>query len=536
MAIRKLPVGIQSFEDIRNSGYLYVDKTKYIWDLVQMGKVYFLSRPRRFGKSLLISTMEAYFQGRKDLFKGLAMEQLEDTRGEAAWREYPVIRFSLSGGEYNGPDGLEKILRDTIRRCAERYGLPDRYEREEQYISQRDILPVLFINLIEQLHAKTGRQVVVLVDEYDKPLLETMIINPEQEEQNRQLYKSFFSVLKDEDQYLKFVFFTGVTKFSKVSVFSDLNQLDDISLDEEMAGLCGITQEEMLENFEVEIKTLAKKQRLSYEECIYRLEQMYDGYHFSPDGVGVYNPFSLLQAFRKKNFGSYWFESGTPTFLIRKLMASNLTVEQLTNGVKAKESVLRSYRTESKDPIPLFYQAGYLTICNYDPEFRIYTLKFPNNEVKFGFLDSLLPYVLGEQESDNPMASRNMIVALRKGDIDTFMSLLESVFATIPYYEGEQRSYEQEWRNEVFLILIMLGINARSEVHTSTGRVDCIIESKEYIYLFEFKLDRTADEALAQIEEKGYALPYKADPRTLVKIGVNFSSEKRNIEEWKREL
>lgn len=521
--IRKLPVGVQSFEKIRNGNYIYIDKTDYIWNLVQTGTVYFLSRPRRFGKSLLISTMEAYFAGRKELFDGLAIKEREDSKGEEAWQAYPIVKFSLSGGDYHSSDGLARTLETSLAQCESRYGI-EKIEND---------LPNRFRVLIEKLYVKTGRPVVVLVDEYDKPLLETMIVNKEQEEKNRRLYKGFFSVLKDEDQYLKFVFFTGVTKFSKVSIFSDLNQLNDISMMDEVSGMCGISEAELLGVFGPEISAMARAQEMTEEECIAKLRQMYDGYHFSKKGIGVYNPFSLLNAFMKKDFGSYWFETGTPTFLINKLRDSDFTPEQFTDGVEATELMLMDYRADNPDPIPLFYQSGYLTISGFDREFRIYSLKFPNAEVKYGFLQSLAPYVLGEKDAERPLSARKMVLDLRNGRLDSFMTRLAALFAGIPYPERKGKNYEGEWRDQVFLIFTLLGQNVKCEVHSAAGRADCIVETDGYVYIFEFKLDKSADEALDQIEAKGYAAPYQADRRKVFKIGVNFSAEKRNIGEWK---
>lgn len=524
MSNRKLPIGIQAFEDIRKGDYVYVDKTPYIWNLVERGKVYFLSRPRRFGKSLLISTLEAYFQGKRELFEGLAVSELEEGRGESAWQAFPVIRFSLSGGEYTAENGLSDRLNDTIEACAERYNLDK---------TGGETLSVRFINLIEQLYRNTGRQVVILVDEYDKPLLETMIINKEQEEKNRQLYKSFFSVLKDEDPYLKFVFFTGVTKFSKVSVFSDLNQLNDISLDDRYSGICGITGQEVLDNFEPEIENLACAQEQTRQECLDELESMYDGYHFSKKGVGVYNPFSLLSAFDKEDYGSYWYSTATPSFLVRKLKRSGFSLEEITEGVQATEMELMDYSTDNPNPVPLFYQSGYLTICGFDRRFRIYTLTFPNREVKYGFLNSLAPEVLGNREAERPLSLYKLTMDIERGDIQSFMERLESLFAGIPYPEGPVPDYEREWRNQMYLIFTLLGQNVKEEVHCATGRADCIVETDSHVYIFEFKLDKTANEALKQIEEKGYAVPYIADRREIVEIGVNFLTGKRNIGEWK---
>jgi hypothetical protein len=380
MKMRRLPVGMQDFENIRSNDYLYVDKTEYVWKLANSSKSFFLSRPRRFGKSLFTSTLECYFSGKKDLFKGLYIYDKENENGDEAWIEYPIITFYLSGGEYQAENGLSDILDDAVQECIHKYDLTG------EYAIGGTTLPVQFKNLIRQLHNKTNREVVILVDEYDKPLLDTMYSNPEQEEKNRALYKAFFSVLKDVDGDLRFVFFTGVTKFTKVSIFSDLNQLTDISLAMDYAGICGITQEELEENFQPEITALADVEGMSHDECIAELKKMYDGYHFSRNSVGVYNPYSLLNAFTMREFGSYWFGSGTPEILIKKLHASQMPLYSLSDGVTANESALRDYRVEDKDPIPLYYQTGYLTICGYDKRFRRYTLRFPNDEVKYAII------------------------------------------------------------------------------------------------------------------------------------------------------
>lgn len=522
----KLPIGIQSFEDIRTNGYVYADKTAYIEDLIRTGKSYFLSRPRRFGKSLLVSTMEAYFEGKKDLFRGLAISQWEDEKGEDGWKEYPVISFYLSGGDYRTSDGLADRLFDTIEQCARRYQL------EGKLAVTGRTLAVRFKNLIEKLYEKTGRQAVVLVDEYDKPLLDNIAVNREQEEDNRQLYKGFFSILKDEDRYLKFVFFTGVTKFSKVSVFSDLNQLRDISLSDDVSGICGITEKELGKVFRVWIQVMADKLKVSEEECIRELAKMYDGYRFSPEGTSVYNPFSLLNAFEDRRLRRYWYETGTPTFLLNKLRSSDFSAEQLAEGVDIDEQSLMDYRADNPDPIPLFYQTGYLTIFDYDEDFQIYSLRFPNNEVKYGFLNSLAPYVLGQTQAEHPLSARRMVQDLQRGDLDGFMRRVQALFAGVPYPEGKPLDYEKVWRDQIYIILTMLGLSVRCEVHSATGRADCIVETKDYVYVLEFKMDRPAQEALSQIWEKCYATPYAADSREVVTVGVSFSSEKRNVTEW----
>ena len=519
---RRLPIGMQDFRDIIENGFVYVDKTMYIWQLVNASKSYFLSRPRRFGKSLFISTLYSFFSGEKELFKGLYIEEKENARGDKAWTKYPVIYFSLSGGRYNEQGGLEAKLCKTLDFVEDKYGL-----RHCDYD-----LAVRFEDMIEQLYEKSGRQVVVLVDEYDKPLLSTMITNPDQEEKNRLLYKEFFSVLKDMDGYLRFVFFTGVTKFSKVSIFSDLNQLNDISMHNDYAGICGITEEELQENFEPEIDYMAKEQGISRTECLTRLAKMYDGYHFSRNGAGVYNPFSLLCAFDAGDFGSYWFESGTPEILIKKLNSSRMNLYQLTEGVRARESVLKSYRVDDPDPVPLFYQAGYLTICGYDNRFGNYTLRFPNDEVKYGFMESLVHYELGDSARENPLALDNLIMDLEGGNPDSFLTRLTALFASIPYPEGRAPQYEGEWSRQLYLILSLMGAYTSCEVHMATGRADCVVQTADYIYVFEFKLDAPIEEAMKQIDDRGYTIPYTADQRKLYKIGVVFSTEKRNIADY----
>lgn len=527
MNTRILPVGMQDFKDIRTKNYLYVDKTEYVWTLSNSSKSFFLSRPRRFGKSLFTSTLECYFRGKKDLFKGLYLYDKENARGEDAWTEYPVITFYLSSGEFKATDGLRDILNNVLENVILEYDLTG------SYAITGETLPVRFRNVLMNLKKKTGQNVVVLVDEYDKPLLETMYTNPEQEEINRALYKSFFSALKDMDGYLRFVFFTGITKFTKVSIFSDLNQLNDISLDNDYAGICGITQDELEGNFQPEIKALAEEEDLNYDECLAELQKMYDGYHFSKKGVGVYNPFSLLNAFSKRDFGTYWFGSGTPEILIKELQNSDISLARIGEGVEATSDEIENYTAENDNPIPLFYQTGYLTICGYDKEFELYSLKFPNDEVKYGFLNSLVPYVLGNRNAENPVSLRYMFMDLKKGNPESFINRLTALLGGISYPEGKAPAYEGEWSRQLYLIMKLMGAHANTEIHMATGRADCVVKTPDYIYVFEFKLDKPIDDAMAQIDDKGYTIPYSADSRKLYKIGVVFSSEKRNISGWK---
>ena len=524
--LKILPLGIQNFSVLREKDCLYVDKTRLIHQLTHTKRGVFLSRPRRFGKSLLLSTLRYYFQGRRDLFRGLAIEELEGKEKEP-WTEYPVMYFSLASGDFTEEKGLSAKLRTTLNDFEDSYGLP----HEEPSLSIR------FAKALENAAKKTGKGVVVLIDEYDNPLLKNMTANPAQEEANRTLYKAFFAALKDCDEFLQFYMFTGVTKFSKVSIFSDLNQLTDISLDDEYSGICGISQQELEDSFAPYIDVIGKKFGLSHEECLAELKRMYDGYHFSGTGEGMYNPFSILHCFDEKKFSYYWFESGTPTFLINKLKDSKMDIRRFTEGVKVPESALKDYRPENPDPMPLFYQSGYLTIKSWNSRQNSYKLGFPNAEVKFGFLESLAPGYLNIEDKPSPFSIDLLDDAVEAGDTDGMRDWFTALFAMLPYPSGgdadvQMAVTEQNFQNVIFMALTMMGKYARTEVHSAKGRADCILEAEDYVYVFEFKRDASAAEALAQIEEKGYSAPYAADRRKLFKIGVNFSSSERNITEW----
>ena len=519
MVERLLPIGIQDFEDLRKRGCVYIDKTAMIYKLTHEGKPYFLSRPRRFGKSLLISTLEAYFLGKKDLFKGLAIEKLEKD-----WFEYPVLKFSLASGEYTQENGL----RDSLSKAL--FDFENKYLIENEF----DSLPIRFANDLQLIHKKTGRAVVVLVDEYDNPLLKNLVGNQNQSEENRILYKGFFSVLKDQDAHLQFVLFTGVTKFSKVSIFSDLNQLNDISLNEEFASICGITQNELEENFVVEIESMATRYGFTKEDCLNQLKRMYDGYHFCMNSPDVYNPFSLLNAFYEKSLGSYWFSSGTPTFLVNKLNEVNFDIRSFENFVKIEEDELKDYGPENPNPVPLLYQSGYLTIKDWNFRQRSYKLGFPNDEVKYGFLKSLAPTYLKVQDKPAPFNIDILDDAVEEGDTDGICNWFTALFALLPYpASGDLEAItEQSFQNVIYISLLVIGKYCRTEVHSAKGRADCVVETPVYIYIFEFKRDGSAADALKQIEEQGYAKPYAADKRKVIKVGVNFSSGERNIVEW----
>ena len=514
---RLLPIGIQSFEKLRKGNYLYVDKTEFIYSLASEGTTYFLSRPRRFGKSLLLSTMEAYFLGKKELFTGLKISELEKD-----WIKYPVFYFDFNGRKYEAESTLERKISCILTELEEIYG----DERKEFSVEER------FEYLIKAAYKKTGLGVVVLVDEYDKSLLES---EGEALEESRKLFKGFFGNLKSCDKYLKFVFITGVTKFSKVSIFSDLNQLRDISLLEGYSSICGITQKEMEDNFQIEISKMAKKRNLSYEKCLAELKRMYDGYHFCEETEGLYNPFSLINALSDARFRNYWFASGTPTFLLKKLKQCDFDAREFsTDELSGKATLLQDYRDDNPNPIPLFYQTGYLTIKRYDEKYEKYYLGYPNDEVRYSFLDCLVPYFTRSTRDESSLCIDKFCEDVQNGNIDSFMTRFKSLFARLPYSsKTDDTVIEQNFQNIIYIVFILMGQFVNVEQHYSFGRADCVVQADNYIYLFEFKRDKSADEALAQIEDKKYAEPFASDKRKLFKIGVNFSSKEKNISEWK---
>ncbi len=515
---RKLPIGIQDFERLIRNGYIYVDKTEYVYRLAQSGLPYFLSRPRRFGKSLFLSTLRAYFEGKKELFTGLKIMELEGD-GPDTWQKYPVFYFDFNKDEYKREAAIESVLEGHLQKWEEQY----RVDKGSRSLAGR------FQDLIVKAYEESGKGVVVLVDEYDKALLES---DEERLEHNKTVFKGFFSTLKSYDHYLKFVFLTGVTKFSKVSIFSDLNQLNDISLDHEYNGICGITQQELTDVFSIEIDQLAQKEGMDREMCLAELKKMYDGYHFAYGEEGVYNPFSLLNAFSKKTFGMYWFATGTPTFLIEKLKRSGFDAKRFTGDeFYEEEGSLTDYRVESDDPVPLFYQTGYLTIKGFDKEFRSYALSYPNEEVKYGFIKSLAPYYLCAEKEAKPLDVRSFVLDIRKGNTDSLRDRFTALFARLPYPEDE-RIVEQNFQNVIYIVFMLLGQYTFTEIHSAKGRADCIVETDDHVYIFEFKRDKSAEEALKQIEDMGYAKPYAADKRKLIKIGVNFDSKERSISGW----
>lgn len=518
---RKLPVGIQAFAKLRTDDFLYVDKTEYIYNLAHNNIPYFLSRPRRFGKSLLLSTMKAYWEGKKELFSGLRIEELEADNPDA-WKQYPVFYFDFNGINYSEKGGLEDSLNIQLKRLEKKYGSAD----EGASLSER------FQNLLITANEMTGLRCVVLVDEYDKPLLDA-IEEKEIQEHNKDVFKGFFSTLKSFDEYIHFIFITGVTKFHKVSIFSDLNQLRDISLSREYAGMCGITEDEMNRYFTNEIKGLAEEQNITHEKCLELLKQTYDGYRFHPDGKSVYNPFSILNSFISNDFGSYWFETGTPTFLMKKVRDTGFDVRKLTDHtIFANEAALKDYTGDSLDLVPLLYQTGYLTIFDFDRQRRRYTLCFPNEEVKYGFLECLMPCFVPKAIPGNGLDIFTLDNYIENGRLDDVKNVLTALFASITYTTSED-PFEHYFQSVIYVVFTLLGKMVHCEMHTYSGRIDCKVETENYIYLFEFKRDDSAEAALDQINSKDYALPFVADSRTLYKIGVSFDSATRKLVGWK---
>ena len=530
MTERKLPIGVQSFQSLRESGYLYVDKTQYIEQLLR-GKVYFLSRPRRFGKSLFLSTLAAYFRGEKELFNGLYLAQAEEELAREskreAWQKHPVLYIDLNAEVYSDERALENILNVHLTQFEKLYGTEP---TETTY-------PSRFAGIMRRACEKTGQRVVVLVDEYDKPLLQTL--DAEQQalhEKNRNILAGFYSAIKSCDQYIQFVFLTGVTKFSKLSVFSGLNNLNDISLDDAYAGICGITDAELRSTFTPELQALGEKLSLSTEATLALLKKKYDGYRFAIEGENVYNPFNLLKVFQKLSLGYYWFATGTPTFLAKKLQELRYPLPDLDNNVRVKRIELENPHELVDDPIQILYQAGYLTIKTYENDRERFTLGFPNDEVRYCFLELLLK-VLYAQSALRALAELDLLEdEIRDGNLDAFMTRMQSFIAGMSYPTTDELNLI-EWNYQMvfYLVFRLMGQHVHTEVHNIVGRADCVVELKDTIYLFEFKLWSTGspEDALAQIEEKGYAVPYQSSGKKLIAVGASFDEAKRNIGAWK---
>ena len=508
------PIGIQDFEKLRKEGFVYVDKTEFIYQLTRTSGYYFLSRPRRFGKSLLVSTLEAYFTGKKELFDGLAIEKLEKE-----WATYPVLHLDLNAEKYERPEDLDNVLNDTLAQWEEVYGT----EPTEISLSLR------FKGVLRRACEKTGKQAIILIDEYDKPLLEA-IDNKELTEEYRKTLNAFYSVMKLNDRYIKFGFLTGVTKFAKVSIFSGLNNLRDISMTEEMAGICGISESELKHYFAESVRTLAAKRAMSEDECYAKLRQMYDGYHFNEDAEGVYNPYSLLNAFADNNFGNYWFQTGTPTFLTKVISRTDYDLSNLPTA-KVTANDLGDIENISRSPIPVLYQAGYLTLKGYDARFKKFLLGFPNEEVEYGFVEYLLPTFVRKTDTLDRSYIENFVRDVEAGKPDDFLKRMQTMLSGNNYQvEGDKEVYFQ---NVMYVVFRLMGFFTQVERATSNGRIDLTIETPDYIYIIEIKRDASADKALQQILDKDYAAPFAHDPRRLFKIGVNYSSKTRRITRWK---
>ena len=513
MSQRIYPIGVQNFESLRKDGYLHVDKTALIYQMVTTGSYYILNRPRRFGKSLLISTLEAYFQGKKELFKGLAMEQLEKK-----WTVHPVLRLDLNIEKYDTVESLNNILESNLSHWEKIYGA----NPSDKSFSLR------FAGIIRRACEQTGQRVVVLVDEYDKPLLQS-IGNKEVQTELRNTLKPFYGVLKTMDECIKFALLTGVTKFGKVSVFSDLNNLMDISMDKRYTEICGISEQELHTCLKEDTEALAVSKQTTVEDITEKLRIRYDGYHFAPDTGGMYNPFSVLNTFARMEFGSYWFETGTPTYLVELLRNNDYRLDEV-NGTVVGIEALSGVDAADTDPIPVIFQSGYLTIKDYNSRFNTYTLGYPNKEVEEGFVNFLVPFYTPIRETRGAFEVQRFVQEVESGDIDGFFTRLRSFFSDTTYELVRQQ--ELHYSNVLYIVFRLMGFYTQVEYHTSNGRIDLVLQTPDYIYVMEFKLHGTAEEALQQINEKGYALPFEKDPRTLYKIGVSFSPETRNIDKW----
>ena len=507
--MKKLPIGIQTFEKLREGDYLYVDKTQLVYNLTHSGgNYYFLSRPRRFGKSLLLSTLKAYFEGKKNLFEGLAIMDLEHD-----WKQYPVLHLDLNTGDYTSVEGLWDMFRSHI----------SRWETSSGIQPKGDTLPMRFANIINSL-----QDVVILVDEYDKPLLQTME-DVELQDRFRTILKSMYSVLKTCDAHIRFALLTGVSRFSHVSIFSDLNNLTDITLNNAYATICGITEDELRTAFAEHITNMANQQGTTFDDILVELKRMYDGYHFTASMVDVYNPFSLLNAFYCGEMRSFWYQTGTPTFLIKRLENNQIEIPDLSNG-KIVANSLADTDNVGDNWLALFFQTGYLTIKGYNKITQSYRLGFPNREVEEGFVKSLIPHYTQRNVQQTSSFIEGAYEALMGGDPEEFLRQMQIFLAGVPY--ELVRPDENYYQTVVYLLCRLTGFYTQAEYHTSWGRIDMVLQTNDYIYIFEFKIDLPAKVGARQIEERDYALPFAADPRKLFKVAVSFNTEKRNIDEW----
>ena len=520
---RKYPVGIQTFSRIRREGYLYVDKTDLVWQLAHYATFVFMSRPRRFGKSLLTSTLESYFRGERELFEGLKIMELEQE-----WEQYPVIHIdlSLAKAQANVKE-LQSTLMWLLRPLSDVYGK----ETDENSPGKS------LTGIIQRAWKRTGKQAVVVIDEYDAPLLD-VLHDDAQLKAMRKVMQEFYTPLKANEQYVKFCFITGITKFSQLSIFSTINNITNVTMDTMFSAICGITEEELSTVMKEDIERLAGIQGLSYEQMHHKLKERYDGYHFTKNSPEIYNPFSLLKAFQQREVANYWFESGTPTFLIHQMQHFKTDIMSL-DRMEVPASAFDQPTENMKSALPLLYQSGYLTIKDYDREGEMYYLSIPNQEVRIGYVKGLLPTYTGLDEADVQAGfALKFWRALKRGDIELAMQEMKAYLASIPYVEGFKKKLEEVSAAEgfyeytMYLIFSMLNVYARTQVKVAGGRIDMVVWMPETTYVFELKVNGTAEEALQQIDDKGYAFPYKTEGRKVVKVGVKFNADTRVPEEW----
>ncbi len=518
--LKRFPIGVQDFERLRNDGKYYVDKTDLVYKMTHTDDYYFLSRPRRFGKSLLVSTLKCYFEGRKDLFTGLAMEKLE-----TEWKKYPVLHISFAINKYVDFKTLQIVLNSQLCEWEKNYGVT----------KNSDDPGDRFATIIKEIHAKTGTQPAVLVDEYDAPLLDSMD-NPELQNTLKQEMRKFFSPLKDLGGIIRFVFLTGISKFSQLSIFSELNNLKVITMNDDYAAICGITEEELFTQMKPEIQALAEKQKLTYEEACEALKEQYDGYHFSENSPDVYNPFSLINALADKSLSNYWFATGTPTILTKLISKYDMDPKDFDEGFPATQEMFDAPTETATDAIPMLYQSGYITIKDYKN--GKYTLQFPNNEVRFGFLKSLMPYYATPLVSKNDTFLLKFTDSLENEDLEQALNLTRAFISSVPY--NAEKQTEAHYKTIFYLVArLCTPFVVRTEEASAAGRSDMVVETKTAVYMFEFKLDGSAEEALKQITDKGYLIQYTArtkddgTAKTLYKIGISFDTQTRTIGEWK---
>lgn len=518
MATKLYPIGMQTFSEIREEDFLYVDKTEYIYRMTHTsGKYFFLSRPRRFGKSLLVSTMQSYFEGEKELFKGLAIEKLEKE-----WTKYPVLHFSLAGGKHMEKDQLVRYLLYILKVNEEKFGI----------VNESPDPNVRMLNLIKTVYEQTGQKVVVLIDEYDAPLLDVV-----HEDTSlgvlREVMRNFYSPLKDSDRMLRFVFLTGITKFSQLSIFSELNNITNVSMHQEYAGICGITKEELLDKFDEDIDVLAGRLGLTHEQALSKLKENYDGYHFTWPSSDIFNPYSLLNCLAEGQMNSYWFGSGTPTYLLNMMRKYDFTPIDLGEQMDASKDDFDAATETMTTIMPLLYQSGYITIKNYDPETELYTLALPNKEVRIGLYRSMLPYYLAAKSAMCNTTVAKMSSLINKGNMDGALQLLKTFWETVPYCDNTD--YEGHYQQTMYIIFALLtNFRILVEQHTFRGRTDITMETKDTIYMIELKFNKSAQEALDQINNKHYADAFALRGKTMEKIGMNFmiDEDKTIVLDW----